>query len=128
MAGHPNDTRIYKICPRTDWLAAGREGTYAGAPIDHQDGFIHFSTASQVRETAAKHFTGQTGLVLVGFSTASLGAALKWERSRNNDLFPHLYAELNPHSAVTVDDLPLDENGMHIFPDHIPHTAVGRPE
>ena len=124
--GPPTDTIVYKICPRADWLAACRDAVYAGAPIDRRDGFIHLSTAAQVRETAAKHFAGQTGLVVVGFSTDSFGAALKWERSRNDDLFPHLYAELNPQSAVSVDDLPLDGDGRHIFPDHMPPSADGR--
>lgn len=128
MTGSSTMTVIYKICPRADWLAARSDGVYSGAPIDRRDGFIHLSSAAQVRETAAKHFAGQTDLVLVGFSPETLGAALRWERSRNDDLFPHLYAELNPNSAVSIHDLPLDDNGMHIFPDHIPHAAGGRSE
>src|SRR4051812_48018728 len=82
---------IYKICPESEWRAAEREGVYGGAPIDTQDGFIHFSTAAQVRETAAKHFSGAAGLMLLAVDGSALGDALKWEVSRGGALFPHLY-------------------------------------
>ena len=72
-------------------------GTFAGAPVDLADGFIHFSTAEQVRETAAKHFAGARDLLLTAIeATDTWGPALKWEPSRGGALFPHLYAPLDP--------------------------------
>ena len=107
---------IYKIAPETMWRAAETAGVFIGAPVDLADGFIHFSTAEQVRETAAKHFAGEAGLVLVAIDVARLGAALKWEPSRGGALFPHLYRDL-PLSAVRrVVPLPLDAAGRHVFP------------
>lgn len=79
-----------------DWQAAG---TFTGAPVDLTDGFIHLSAADQVAETAAKHFTGQDGLILVEIDLAGLGEAVKWEVSRGGALFPHVYAPI-PLSAV----------------------------
>ncbi len=74
---------IYKICSAELWREAERAGAFAGAPLDTRDGFIHFSTAQQVAETAAKHFAGATGQVLVaGRYPRMLGEALKWEPSR----------------------------------------------
>jgi uncharacterized protein (DUF952 family) len=87
--------------------------------VDLADGFIHLSTAAQVRETAARHFSGQTDLLLISVDTIALGDDLKWEPSRGGDLFPHLYAVL-PLSAVrAVEELPLGPNGVHRFPSSV---------
>lgn len=110
-------TLIFKICPVAMWEEARREGIFRGAPVDLADGFIHFSTAGQVKETAAKHFSGQHDLVLVAVNDASLGEALKYEVSRGGALFPHLYASLDPALAVWVKPLPLLSDGNHEFPD-----------
>ncbi|UJX44816.1 DUF952 domain-containing protein [Xanthobacter sp. YC-JY1] len=108
---------IYKIAPAAFWAAAEQAGVFTGAPVDVADGYIHFSTAAQARETAAKHFAGQSDLKLVAVEAAALGAALKWEPSRGGALFPHLYAPL-PLTAVTwVRDLPLGADGAHVFPE-----------
>ncbi|GGA73715.1 dihydroorotate dehydrogenase [Nitratireductor aestuarii] len=107
---------IYKICPASMWQVAEQEGAFRGAPVDLADGFIHFSTAEQVRETAAKHFKGQDDLVLVAVDEAVLGPELKYEVSRGGQLFPHLYAPL-PCSAVQwIKPLPLGADGQHQFP------------
>jgi uncharacterized protein (DUF952 family) len=108
---------IYKICPALLWHEAEKAGFFTGAPIDIQDGYLHFSTAEQVRETAARHFADQSDLLLIAIDGDSLGDALRYEPSRGGDLFPHLYAHL-PLSAVRwVKPLPLGANGQHIFPD-----------
>ena len=107
---------IYKIATQEQWNEAIACGVFKGAPIDLEDGYIHFSTAEQARETAAKHFHGQKNLKLVSVATAPLGDALKWEVSRGGALFPHLYAELKTSDAVSVIDLPEDDTGGHIFP------------
>jgi uncharacterized protein (DUF952 family) len=111
---------IYKICPEALWREAERAGAFAGAPVDARDGYIHFSTAAQARETAAKHFAGRRDLLLIAVEAEALGAALRYEASRGGDLFPHLYAPL-PLSAVRrVAPLPLGPDGRHAFPDHEP--------
>jgi uncharacterized protein (DUF952 family) len=92
-------TTIYKICERAAWQEAESAGFYGGSAVDGRDGFIHFSTAGQVGETAAKHFAGQTDLMLIAVDGSALGAALKWEPSRGGALFPHLYGVL-PVAAV----------------------------
>jgi uncharacterized protein (DUF952 family) len=110
-------TTIYKICEPEAWRAAEAASAFAGSDVDLRDGFIHFSTAAQVAETAAKHFAGQHGLVLVAVDGDALGPALKWERSRGDDLFPHLYAVL-PISAVRWARPLSDEiDGRRIFPE-----------
>jgi uncharacterized protein (DUF952 family) len=109
-------TLVYKICPRALWAEAERAGIFRGAPIDHADGYIHFSTAEQVRETAAKHFAGADDLVLVAVDAEALGPALKWEPSRGGALFPHLYGELPVAAAQWVKPLPLGPDRKHRFP------------
>ncbi|WP_349359818.1 DUF952 domain-containing protein [Stappia sp.] len=108
---------IYKISPAADWRAAEQVGRFTGAPVDLADGYIHFSTADQARETAAKHFKGQGDLVLVAVEADRLGDALRWEPSRGGALFPHLYAELSMDAVVWVKDLPLGPDGAHVFPE-----------
>jgi len=107
---------IYKICPENLWQAAEDAGVFNGASIDLSDGFIHFSTAEQARETAAKHFAGQAGLVLVAVDAAKLGDVLRYEVSRGGALFPHLYAPLDLSAVRWVKPLPLGASGAHEFP------------
>ncbi len=108
---------IYKIVTTEQWRAAEEAGVFTGAPIDLSDGYIHFSTGDQIRETAAKHFAGQNDLLLVAVPTAPLEHALKWEVSRGGALFPHLYAALDPKLAAWVKPLLLGVDGKHAFPD-----------
>ncbi|MEM8743555.1 MAG: DUF952 domain-containing protein [Pseudomonadota bacterium] len=110
---------VYKICPRDAWEQALRAGVYEGAPIDLQDGFIHFSASHQVAETAAKHFAGQDDLVLVAIDTDELGEHLQWEPSRGGDLFPHLYGALHLSAVQSVTPLPIGPDGSHKFPDGV---------
>lgn len=110
-------TLIYKICPQALWREAEEAGRFMGAPIDLQDGYIHFSTAAQARETAARHFAGQDDLVLVAVAEGALGDALRYEPSRGGDLFPHLYAPLPLDAVRWVKPLPLGADGQHAFPD-----------
>ncbi|MGV6840683.1 MAG: DUF952 domain-containing protein [Planktomarina sp.] len=106
---------IYKILRSDEWAALQENGETLGAPIDLQDGYIHFSTAAQAAETAAKHFAGVTGLTLAAVDTDTLGDALKWEVSRGGQDFPHLYAPLRMDDVVWAKDLPyVDEK--HQFP------------
>ncbi|MCC6919655.1 MAG: DUF952 domain-containing protein [Alphaproteobacteria bacterium] len=112
--------RIYKIVSSEAWSAALVNGAFAGAPIDEADGFIHLSTAGQVRETAARHFARQASLLLIAFDPEAFGSALRWEISRGGALFPHLYAPLDVALALSTDALPLDREGKHIFPPGIP--------
>lgn len=109
---------IYKICPETLWREAERDRVFRGAPVDLRDGFIHFSTASQLSETARKHFPGQHGLLLIAVNSDSLGPSLAWEPSRGrSELFPHLYGELPLTAVERVVPLPLGEAGLHVIPD-----------
>jgi uncharacterized protein (DUF952 family) len=108
---------IYKICPASAWREAERRGVYRGSSDDARDGFIHFSTASQVRETARKHFFGQKGLFLIEVDAEVLGDALRWERSRNDEMFPHLYGELDLGAVRAVLDMQARSDGSHDIPD-----------
>lgn len=109
-------TTIYKITPTLEWEDAVRSGLFRGSPVDLRDGYIHFSTAEQIAETAAKHFVGQSDLLLIAVDAGALGANLKWEPSRGGALFPHLYDALPVSAALWVKRMPLDEAGRHAIP------------
>ena len=110
-------TLIYKIAPKSLWDEAVAQGAFTGAPVDLADGYIHFSTAEQTRETAAKHFVGQSDLVLAAIDAERLGDKLKWEPSRGGALFPHLYRTLAMDEVLSVHPLPMNSDGMHDFGD-----------
>jgi uncharacterized protein (DUF952 family) len=102
---------IYKLLDRPAWEAALAEGVFTGSAVDLADGFIHFSTAAQVAETARRHFAGQADLMLVAVAADRLGDALRWEASRGGDLFPHLYGPLRTATAISARPLVLGPDG-----------------
>ena len=107
---------IYKVLRAEEWKALETAGETPGAPIDIADGFVHFSTAAQLRGTLDKHFAGLDGLVLLSFDPDAMGPALKWEPSRGGDLFPHFYGPLRLSDVVSSRPIPLRPEG-HLLPD-----------
>lgn len=115
---------IFHMCRRDEWEQALISGAYPGSSQDLADGFIHFSTARQLPESAAKHRRGQPDLLLLTVDPAKLGEALKWEPSRGGALFPHLYGPLPTSAALRVDPLPLDADGVPQPPPHVAAAAA----
>lgn len=103
---------VFKVATRTAWQAACRDGVFRGSCDDLRDGFIHLSAPHQLAGTLERHFKGQLDLVLISFKSSDLGAALKWEPSRNGDLFPHLYAALPTAAARATYELALDAHDI----------------
>jgi len=107
---------IYHLARNAGWRAAERSGSYTGTKEDRADGYLHFSTAGQIAESAAKHRRGEADIVLVAVDADSLGGALRWEPSRGGALFPHLYGALPVASVLWSKPLPLGDDGLHCFP------------
>jgi uncharacterized protein (DUF952 family) len=110
---------IYTLVRGADWREAERAGHYAGSADDARDGFLHFSTPSQVRESAQKHRRGEPDLWLVEADSALLGDALKWEPAsggKRPGLFPHLYGVLPISAVLSATQLRLRDDGTHAFP------------
>jgi len=107
---------IYKITTTALWQRALKDGTLPPSPVDQADGFMHFSTASQLRETLRLHFAGQTGLILLVIAVDRLPLALKWEPSRGGDLFPHLYAPLECSAVLASHPISVDAAGQADLP------------
>ncbi|MEZ5666718.1 MAG: DUF952 domain-containing protein [Alphaproteobacteria bacterium] len=107
---------IYHLARQGDWAAAQGGGGYGGGAQDRRDGYIHFSTAAQIVESAAKHRAGEPDLLLLAVDEARLGDALRWEASRGGALFPHLYGTLAPDAVAWTAPLPLGPDGRHVFP------------
>lgn len=121
-----NERSIYHMCREAEWRAAEAAGEYRGSSQDAADGFIHFSAADQVVESAARHRAGQDGLVLLEVDPDRLGPALRWEASRGGRLFPHLYGPLPLGAVVSVGALPLGPDGLHVFPEGAGGAGLGR--
>jgi uncharacterized protein (DUF952 family) len=114
---------VYKIVAASAWTAAEESGLFTGSPADARDGFIHFSTGAQVRDTASRHFAGISDLLLVAVSASRLD--LKWESSRGGDLFPHLHAALPLTAVRWIRPLTLGADGRHVFPEASGLTPLG---
>ncbi len=106
---------IYKIFRADEWADLQAKGATDGAPIDVSDGFVHFSTAAQASETAAKHFAGVEGLTLLACDANAMGDDLRWEISRGGALFPHLYRQIRMSDVIWARALPFDGQA-HQFP------------
>ena len=107
---------IYHLARGQEWTRAAERGVYAGTEEDRADGYLHFSTAAQIEESAMRHRAGEADLMLVACEAAPLGDALKWEPARGGDLFPHLYGDLPMAAVVWAKPLALGADGRHRFP------------
>jgi uncharacterized protein (DUF952 family) len=117
------EDKIYTLVRQDDWRAAEQAGCYAGSADDARDGYLHFSTAAQLRASAARHRAGVADLWLVEADAARLGAALRWEAASGGNragLFPHLYGTLPLSAVLSATRLPLGADGLHDFPARIP--------
>lgn len=123
MIGRAMESLIYTLIREADWRAAEAAGAYTGSADDRRDGFLHFSTAAQLRASAAKHRAGVADLWMIEAEAAALGAALKWEPASGGSrpgLFPHLYGPLSLAAIRRAVRVPLDAGGFHAFPADIP--------
>jgi uncharacterized protein (DUF952 family) len=109
---------VYKVCSKDQWKEAVRVGFFSGSAVDAKDGFIHLSTKEQLKETVLKHFKGQENLLIICFSVSKIEDKLKWEISRNEELFPHYYGNLETNKAEEIYNLSLNANGIHEFPEN----------
>ena len=107
---------VYKICSKNEWDKAVIEKIYTGSEVDNRDGFIHLSTKEQLKKTVIKHFKGQQNLLIICFKVKKIEDKLKWEISRNKELFPHYYGNLETNKAEENYNLKLNSNGVHEFP------------
>lgn len=117
MSAETTTKFIYKVCDIALWQDAERVGVFTGAEIDLSDGYIHFSTASQLQDTLARHFAGRDGLVLLIIDCAPLD--IVWEAARGGALFPHLYDVLPLDCVVAQHHLQLSASGDHILPENV---------
>lgn len=106
---------LFKIMSGAEWQLMQQSGRFEGSAVDRRDGFIHLSAAHQLRETAAKHFAGQPGLMLVAVEEGQVDG-LRWEPSRGGDLFPHIYGAMPLAAVAWARPLPWADGG-HRFPD-----------
>ena len=109
---------VYKVCSKDEWDHANLKKFYAGSEIDNEDGFIHLSTKEQLSETVTKHFWGKKNLIIISFSTKKIQDKLEWEVSRNSNLFPHYYGNLETNFAEKIYNLHLNSDGIHEFPEN----------
>ena len=126
--GPPVPPTLFHICRRQDWQEAADSGRYGGTAVDRRDGFIHFSTAAQLPGTAARHFAGMDGLIVLEVRSAALAPALKWEPAPDGTLFPHHYGAVAASWVVAVHRLECGADGAHRCEFLVPESAWDRAE
>ncbi|MHA6722842.1 DUF952 domain-containing protein [Sphingomonas sp. RS2018] len=109
-------TTAYKMLTAAQMDMLEADGSFAGAPVDLADGYIHLSTATQLTETVDKHFAGQDDLHVVAVDLDALGDAVRWEESRGRQLFPHIYAALPLSAVIAYGPLERDGDGRVTLP------------
>lgn len=109
-------TVAYKVLTAEQMAALEADGSFAGAPVDLADGYIHLSTSGQLDETITKHFIDQENLHIASVDLAVLGDAVKWEPSRGGALFPHIYAALPLAAVIAYGPLERDDDGKIKLP------------
>lgn len=114
-----NPDFVYKIVTRAAFDAAAAAGAFPQMPIDLKDGFIHFSTATQLGETLRLHFAGQSDLVVFAVKPFDMGSGLRWEASRGGQLFPHHYGPLATAAIGRQAIVSVAEDGTVTLPDWI---------
>ena len=97
----------FKILTADQWSQFQRDCVFLGAPVDLADGYIHLSAADQLQGTLDKHFAGQTGLVIAEVDLQALGDTVRWEVSRVDALFPHVYGVLPRSAVLRVETTPI---------------------
>ena len=107
---------IYHLARRDDLDAAEKTGQYQGSAEDLRDGFLHFSSAAQICESARRHRAGEADLILIEVAAPLLGDSLVWEVSRSGQKFPHLYGPVPLNAITRRADLPIGPDGQHVFP------------
>ena len=123
---------IYKVLTREQWATAETGGPVQ-APVDVSDSYVHFSTGPQLQDTLDKWFKGLEGCVLAGFDADDFGPSLKWEKSRNDDLFPHVYGDVRAWQVRSLWLLEMGDNGAPLAPDEVakerlPVATAAKPE
>ena len=109
--------KVFKVCEEDDWKSTKNEDFFLGSKTDRNDGFIHFSTSEQLKETLEKYFKSKSPLYLLEVKTDDV--ELVWEISRNNQLFPHLYSPLPLNLVSHVYRIFIDDGGKHIIPEQV---------
>lgn len=110
MSGAERDAVAFKVLTADD-LAALETGSFAGSADDTRDGYIHLSTAAQLTATVDKHYADVSDLHVAAVDLAALGEAIRWERSRGGEDFPHLYGPLPLSAVIAYSPLERDDAG-----------------
>ena len=112
MTTHPR--YAYKLLTATD-VAVMRDRGHTATAVDEADGYVHLSTKTQLAETAAKYFAGETGCLLLEIDLEAR-SDVKWEPSRGGDLFPHIYGTLTEADAARSWTIDIPQTGAPDLP------------
>ncbi len=117
----PAEAVVYKVLRPAEWDGLAKAGHFAGSPDDIRDGFIHLSADGQVLGTLGRHFSRPQDreVVLLALPVKALGEALRWEPSRDGQLFPHLYAGLRLADVAWREAIVRNASGHYVLPDKV---------
>jgi uncharacterized protein (DUF952 family) len=111
-------TAILHITTREQWETAKNLGTYRSDSLA-TEGFIHCSTLAQVIDSANRFFKNKQDLVILSIDPSLVMAEIRNEGVDPNNLFPHIYGELNIDAVIRSIDLEPTPNGLFILPSEL---------
>jgi uncharacterized protein (DUF952 family) len=106
---------ILHITRSAQWEAAKNLGTYQSDTLA-TEGFTHCSTLAQVIGSANRFFKQQQDLVILVIDIDRVTAEIKYEGIDPNNLFPHIYGELNIDAVMQSIDLEAGADGSFVMP------------
>ena len=96
-----NHNFVYRVFRKKELEEFRINKSFHGNELDIDSGFIHLCTDQQIKETINKYFkTEQT--YIVKFKISDLENSLRWEKSRNEEIFPHYYRALKSSLIVKI--------------------------
>jgi uncharacterized protein (DUF952 family) len=105
---------IFHITDTQKWAQAQKIGTYQSDSLAIE-GFIHCSTLAQVIDSANRFFQGRANLIILSIDPDRVKSKIINEGNPNN-LFPHIYGELNTDAVTKITLLPARADGLFSLP------------
>lgn len=95
---------IYHVISGASWKEQ-LHSEFLVVPSIQAEGFIHCCTKQQVEGVLARYFKGQSDLYLLEIDESRLICEVRFEKSTNDELFPHVYGPINKRAILSVTQL-----------------------
>lgn len=93
---------IYHIAIYSDWEGQ-KYNTAFKPPSYEEEGFIHCCSRDQLNGVIERYYPNSDNLILLHIDDSRLNVPVKYEKSTNDELFPHVFGPINKESIIRVE-------------------------